>query len=290
MRLSRSSPCKINLLLNILGRRPDGFHELETLFLPLPLSDTLEIQPTEGEIELVCDRPDIPVDDRNLVIQGANAFREASEISSGFRFRLEKRIPPAAGLGGGSGNAAIALRLMNELTGQQLADGQLFELAAQLGSDVPFFLHDGPAIAFGRGERLEPVESFTVLRGLVVLLVRPEFGVSTGWAYQRLADHPDALHGQPGRVQRMVEHLRAGDRASGLAECYNSLEAPVLRKYPILALYQEFLREQGALTALMSGSGSTTFAIFTTEEMARKALAGFVDRFGDRGWNAIMTI
>lgn len=288
MRLRRSSPCKINLVLNVLGRRPDGFHDLETLLLPVAWSDELELEDVDEGMELTCNHPSVPCDGRNLILRAATGFFAATGIAAGVRFRLTKRIPVAAGLGGGSSNAAVTLRMLNERFGRPLSEAALVGLAAQLGSDVPFFLQEGPALGLGRGERLEPVGRLRALEGLTLLLIHPGFGVATPWAYQRLAAFPEALHGRPGRAARMASRLEEGDRAGGLAESWNSLEAPVLAKYPVLRLYQDFLRAAGARTALMSGSGSTTFALFDSIELAETARTRFLARFGTTCWTALV--
>jgi 4-diphosphocytidyl-2-C-methyl-D-erythritol kinase len=190
---------------------------------------------------------------------------KAAGIVEGLRIHLEKRIPLAAGLGGGSGNAAITLLALNELFGEPLADRTIGEIAALLGSDVPFFLQSQPALATGRGEIIEPLAPFPALRGLSLVLVHPGFGVSTAWAYQQLPRFPEAFRGQPGRGRQLVAALQTQDLVSALGHFYNALEAPVLAKHPLLGLYQKFFREQGALAALMSGSGSSTFALVRPE-------------------------
>jgi 4-diphosphocytidyl-2-C-methyl-D-erythritol kinase len=284
MPLLRRSPCKVNLLLNILGRRPDGYHELETLFLPVPLHDELTFDHAAEGLALTCNRADLPVDGTNLVHRAATAFLTAAQIRQGVRLHLEKRVPLAAGLGGGSANAAHTLTGLNELFGRPLPPARLEELAAALGSDVNFFLQDRPALAGGRGERITPVGPFAALRGKWLLLYHPGFGISTAWAYQALAQHPTALNGRPGRATELVALLREGDLGAACAALYNSLEAPALAKYPVLRLYQEFLQQRGALGTLMSGSGSTTFALFGDEPTLRTAIVAFTERFGTAGW------
>ena len=261
MTLTKSSPCKVNLLLNILGKRPDGFHELETVMQPVALCDELSFSATASGIELTCSDPALPTDASNLVHRAARAFLEKSGVTQGVRMHLEKHIPMAAGLGGGSGNAATTLLALNELFGQPLGSDALHEIAAALGSDIPFFLQAGPALASGRGEIIQPLAPFPSLAGTALLLVHPGFGIATAWAYKELARFPAALNGEPGRAARLIALLESADLRQAGREFYNSLEAPALEKYPWLAVLQDFLRENGALVALMSGSGSTTFAI-----------------------------
>jgi 4-diphosphocytidyl-2-C-methyl-D-erythritol kinase len=288
MQLLRLSPCKVNLVLNILGRRPDGFHELETLLLPVPLCDELVIESAGERIALTCSNPEIPTDGSNLIVRAAEAFREATGSHPGLRIHLEKRVPMAAGLGGGSSNAAQTLLALNELADQPLEQAKLASIAAALGSDVPFFLQPGPAIGTGRGERLQGVPPLKALEGLHLLLIHPGFGVSTPWAYRHLAEFPEARSGRPGRAAEVAKRLHSGDRAGGLAGLFNSLETPVFDKYPILQLYQEFLREHGALATMMSGSGSTTFAFFDNAETAEAARRAFLGHFGKICWTAIV--
>ncbi len=288
--LEKSSPCKVNLLLNILGRRPDGFHELETVMHPVGVRDRLEFARGAGGVELTCTDPTLPVDGKNLVHRAATAFLQAAGISEGVRIHLEKKIPLAAGLGGGSGNAAVTLLGLNELFDRPLTLEKLDGLAGALGSDVPFFLQDRPALATGRGEKIVSCQPFPAMRGAVFLLIHPGFGISTAWAYQNLARFPAALNGKPGRAQRLVKLLETGSLAAAGAEFYNSLEAPALEKFPLLAMFQEFLREQGAAAALMSGSGSTTFALAATHAAAEELESKVKAKFGATCWTAVVPV
>jgi 4-diphosphocytidyl-2-C-methyl-D-erythritol kinase len=288
--LAKESPCKVNLLLNILGRRPDGFHELESVFQPVKLCDQLSFTRGGVGIQLTCDDPTLPTDETNLVHRAATKFLAVARITDDVRIHLTKHIPLAAGLGGGSGNAATTLLGLNELFGTPLTLEQLHPLAAALGSDVNFFLQNQPALATGRGERIESLENFPALRGVSFLLLHPGFGISTPWAYQNLARFPAALNGLPGRARKLISLLQTADLTAAGREFYNSLEAPALEKYPVLALYQEFLREHGAAATLMSGSGSTTFAVFRERIEAEAALEKFRRRFGERCWTAIVPV
>src|SRR5579883_191754 len=226
MSLLKRSPCKVNLLLNILGKRSDGFHELETLMHPVRLFDELTFKTSGGGIELTCSEPGLPVDNQNLVYRAAKAFLETSGLGRGVRIHLEKHIPLAAGLGGGSGNAATTLLALNELFGMPLAGETLFRLACTLGSDVPFFLQGNPALASGRGERIESLGPFAALKGAAFLLVHPGFGISTAWAYQQLQRYPEALNGKPGRARKLAALLHQSNLEAAASEFYNSLEAP----------------------------------------------------------------
>jgi 4-diphosphocytidyl-2-C-methyl-D-erythritol kinase len=287
VKLARPSSCKVNLLLNILGKRADGFHELETVMQPLRLCDEIAFERTASGIELTCSDPELPTDSSNLVHRAAASFFQHSAISAGVRMHLEKRIPMAAGLGGGSGNAATTLLGLNDLFDTPLAPEQLHSIAASLGSDIPFFLQTQPALATGRGEQIQPLRSFRALEGCAFLLVHPGFGIATAWAYKELARFPSALNGERGRAAKLVSLLNAGDLHDASREFYNALEAPALHKYPWLAVFQDFLRENGAAAVLMSGSGSTTFAIANDLCGAQELEERVREKFG-RCWTAVV--
>jgi 4-diphosphocytidyl-2-C-methyl-D-erythritol kinase len=284
--LEKPSCCKVNLLLNILGPRPDGFHELETVMHPVNLCDFLSFNRDCPGIQLTCNDSTLPLDRGNLVFRAAELFLKTSGINEGVQIHLEKKIPVAAGLGGGSGNAATALLGLNELFGRPLAENQMTTLAATLGSDVPFFLQSQPALATGRGEIIQPLAFFPSLEATYILLVHPGFGISTPWAYQRLTNFPAARNGEPGRAARLIATLREESRAKASQEFYNSLEAPALPKYPLLRLFQQFFRENGAWATLMSGSGSTTFALVETKPCAEQLMERFKAKFGAEFWTA----
>jgi 4-diphosphocytidyl-2-C-methyl-D-erythritol kinase len=287
--LEKRSPCKVNLILNILGKRPDGFHALETVMHPVAWHDELTFcrRTGNGVITLSCDDGALPTDSSNLVYRAAEKFLRAASVPDGVEIRLRKRIPMAAGLGGGSGNAATTLLGLNELFGSPLSAEQLHLLAAALGSDIPFFLQAGPALATGRGEVIEPLPAFPALRGTAFLLIHPGFGIATAWAYRELSRFPEALNGQPGRARELVQLLQTSDLKVAGRAFYNSLEAPALEKYPLLALYQEFLRAEGSLAVLMSGSGSTTFAIAGDLAEAQALAEKVQTRFGPC-WTAVV--
>ena len=288
MTLEKLSPCKVNLLLNILGRRADGFHELETIIHPVKVYDRISFSRQGQGIQLTCSNPMLPADSRNLVYRATAMLLERAKIQDGVRMHLEKNIPLAAGLGGGSGNAATTLLGLNELFGGPLKPEQLKELAASLGSDVPFFLQSKPALATGRGEKVEALEPLPALRQAWFLLIHPGFGISTAWAYGQLPRFPAALNGTPGRAHQLRSLLQAADLSAVGAALYNALEAPALEKFPLLALFQEFLRQAGAAGALMSGSGSTTFALAQSQQAAEELLEKFKTKFGATSWLALV--
>lgn len=290
MTLEKKSPCKVNLLLNILGKRADGFHELETVMHPVHVHDDLRFERGGSGLHLTCSDPALPTDSGNLVHRAATKFLEKAGIRDGVRIHLEKKLPLAAGLGGGSGNAATTLLGLNELFGQPLSFAQLDEIAASLGSDIPFFLQTKPALATGRGEKIQSLDAFPAMRGAAFLLIHPGFGISTAWAYQTLAKFPAALNGRAGRAQKLVSLLQGADLRTAGTEFYNSLEVPALEKYPILSLFQEFLRANGAAVALMSGSGSTTFAIADNLAAAEQLREKFKGKFDATNWTAVVPV
>lgn len=241
-----SAPAKLNLSLRILGKREDGFHELETLMVPLPgLADDLEIEPAEA-FRLEVEGAEVGPHEDNLVTRAVRLYEQRSGRSCPYRVTLRKRIPAGAGLGGGSSDAGATLRALDEIGGISLEPAVLEAMAAELGSDVPFFLQDGACWCRGRGERLDlaAVEPFEVL------LLKPAFGVETADAYRRW-DGSRELAGVRYEPQRV----------NGL-DLVNDLERPVFEKFLFLAEVKTWLREQFEVrAALMSGSGATVFAV-----------------------------
>lgn len=243
------APAKINLSFKILRRRDDGFHEIETLMAPISLGDRLTIEPDEpGKgITFTTDDPTLPAGDDNLVVQAARSFFDAIKEEPGATIALQKNIPHGAGLGGGSSDAASTLFGLNELHGEPLPPARLTTLAAAIGSDVPFFLARGAARCRGRGEIVEAAEP---LPPLSLLLLKPEFGVPTPWAYR---------HWQESRELPGVDYA---PQDVGDMIFQNDLERPVFQKHLFLAQMKGWLREQPEVAAaLLSGSGSTMFAV-----------------------------
>ncbi len=287
MSITRASCCKINLFLNVLRRRPDGFHEIETVFYPVPLFDYLTIDKKGSGINLTCNNPSLPVNSQNLVYRAADAFLKKLGINQGVQIYLDKRLPVAAGIGGGSSNAANTLLGLNELFGFPLDSETIFNLAASLGSDVPFFLDDQPAIATGRGEKLQRLPQLSSVKGSYILLIYPGFGVSTKWAYSELSKFPEVYSDKSKSVASFVEVLKTKIIEEAAPYFYNVLEKPVFRKYPILEIYKEFNNENGAVVSLMSGSGSTVFAILKSKDAVERLIENFQGKFEVSNWIAI---
>lgn len=243
------SHAKINLWLRVMGKRPDGFHTVQTRMCPISLADEVHLSLDDTQsVRLTCSDPTVPTDETNLALKALRAFERHTGRTVSCAIHLEKRIPHGAGLGGGSSNAAAVLDGLNRLSSQPLDQAALHSLAAELGSDVPFFLLRQTCDASGRGEIVTPVPDFEWKLPLV--LIKPPFGISTPWAYQHWASSKP-LHGIPS----MPQTCPWGDMI-------NDLERPVFEKWVMLpALKSWLLQQPETKAALMSGSGSTMFAI-----------------------------
>jgi 4-diphosphocytidyl-2-C-methyl-D-erythritol kinase len=243
------APAKINLSLKIIGQRNDGFHELDTTIAPISLYDEIRIdkaRPGKG-IEFRCDDPSVPQGDGNLAVRAAKAFFETTKIDPAVSIELTKKIPHGAGLGGGSSDAASVLLALNELFDVKLSREALAKMAAPIGSDVPFFVFQSAALCKGHGEMVTPVK---LQRQFSILLLKPAFAVSTGWAYSRWLG------------SREIPGIRYEAQEFADQKFVNDLERPVFEKFVFLAQIKTWLLSQSEVgAALMSGSGSTMFAV-----------------------------
>jgi 4-diphosphocytidyl-2-C-methyl-D-erythritol kinase len=265
---------KINWFLRVTGKRADGYHDIESLFQTIGLRDILTFEMADS-LSIVTEAP-IPSDD-NLVMKAALMIREVSGVNMGARIGLIKNIPIAAGLGGGSSDAAATLKGLNELWGLALPHEKLHEMAMALGSDVPFFL-DGPsARAGGRGER---ISRESIGNSVTLLLLKPSLGVSAGWAYSQLADYSGE---ETGYTDKFVSALKAGDFGELKKLAVNDLEAPVFREHPEVGELKDDLYANGALFAAMSGSGPTVFGVFERLKHAHRAESAIGAR-----WSAVV--
>ena len=280
------SPAKINLYLRIVGKRPDGYHELETVMLPLDFGDQISLLSRKTGITLACDDPRLPTDDSNLALRAARVMAKAFGTDRGAKIGLKKRTPLAAGLGGGSSNAAATLLGLNRLWKLNAPSKKLHTLAASLGSDINFFMAGGAALCRGRGEKIEPVPC--KLSG-AILLVNPGFGISTKWAYESWARSAteSRLTVPPPEVSLLLRAL-AEDDLAGVSRCLsNSLEAPSIRKFPVLELIKRAMRDGGAVGALMSGSGATVFGLFPDAKLAKASAQRVREQFGPSMWTQV---
>lgn len=267
--LTLASYAKVNYTLDVLGPRSDGYHSLASVMQTISLADTLTLtRRAESGIQIECDAPDVPADRTNLAYRAAEAALNAAGRADGLRLRLTKRIPAQAGLGGGSSNAACALRGVNALLELGLSDARLRELAAGLGSDVPFFLVGGTAAVRGRGEILTPLPDGPPLW---FVIVKPDINVPTPWAYAALDAIPDRVSARATR--RMEEALRSGDVERVVARMTNDFEQVVFQEHLSIALLHDELLMARAKNARLCGSGAAVFGVACdragAEEVAR---------------------
>jgi 4-diphosphocytidyl-2-C-methyl-D-erythritol kinase len=274
------SPAKVNLRLEVLSKRSDGYHNIRSVMVPIDLSDRIHIVLTEdGAKDVTCTQVGVPHDERNLAYRAACLILDQIGEGRGFRINIKKKIPVGAGLGGGSSNAASTLLGLNRLLGSPLTSGDLMEIATHIGADVPFFILGRPALATGMGERLE------ALRGLPrfwFILVFPGISVSTRWAYDRLKlwltrprDHTNipAFSWDVGTLGRFL---------------HNDLERVVFESYPILQWIKQRLLGVGAAASLMSGSGSTVYGVFLARAKAQEAWRQLKGEFACRDWGVFL--
>lgn len=276
MRLSVKAPAKINLSLDVLYKRPDGYHEVKMVMTTIDLADRIELVPLPGEdaIRIVSQNRFVPDDCRNLAYQAAKLLKETFSIREGVAISITKHIPVAAGLAGGSSDAAATLRGLNKLWGLGLSVHELARLGAQIGSDVAFCVYGGTAIATGRGEIITPISSPPPCW---VVLAKPPIGVSTAEVYRNLqlehVSHPD--------VDAMVKAIERQDYAALCRSVGNVLEEVTLKKYPEVAHIKEQMKRFGADAVLMSGSGPTVFGLIEHDSRMQRVyngLRGFCDQ------------
>ena len=255
------APAKINLGLRVGDRRPDGYHDIVTVIVPLELADEMHIKPAKSGIRVsITGNENVPEGPANLAWRAARAFFDSSGIKAGCRIRIHKLVPAGAGLGGGSSDAAATLNGLNRLFGRPLSRPHLKRLAADIGSDVPALLADGPTVARGRGERIRRIR----LPRLNVILHLPGFPVATEWAYRRL-DAQRRAHGaltNPELSPKILAlRLRRHESARVARHLGNSFEPIVFKRYPELADAKQLLLDGGCYAAALSGSGSTVYGL-----------------------------
>ena len=266
--LSLTAAAKVNLALEVLGKRADGYHELATVMQTVDLADRLILEDAD-ELALTSSSPDVPGDEENLALRAAAALRDAAKVDCGVRIRLDKRIPVSAGLGGGSTDAAAVLLGLNRLWRLRWARARLAEVAVTLGMDVPFFLDGGVALGTGRGEELSAIGGAP----LALVLVNPGTPLSTAAVYGRVTP---AMYSTGEHARGMVEALRTRRPAAVAASLYNGLESAVADVSPGLTRMRAALVAAGALGAVMSGSGPTVFGVARSFDQARQIRARLV--------------
>ncbi len=269
--LKLKAPAKINLRLDVLKRRPDGYHELRMLMQRIDLCDEIELNLTDNaQISVSSDSPALPEGSDNIVWKAADAILSRSGTKAGIHINITKNIPVAAGLGGGSSDAATTLLGINKLLGFPLSDPDLMKIGLTIGADVPFFLFQKSAIAEGIGEKLTPVEG---LPKLWLALVNPGILVSTSWVYQNLR-----LTTEKVAATIPVLYESAADLCGILS---NDLEAVAISRFPVISEIKDLLMAEGACGSLMSGSGPTVFAVFNDQATAISAASRLS---GTPGW------
>jgi 4-diphosphocytidyl-2-C-methyl-D-erythritol kinase len=275
------TPAKINFGLQILCKRPDGFHDLETVLQMVALFDEMEFFTNDGEIKLICNNPEIPEDESNLVFRAAKILRDEfpDRTRSGVKIRLKKIIPAGAGLGGGSGNAAFALMGLNKFWDLGLSCEQLIPFAASLGSDIPFFLVSPTALGTERGDKIRKIAS---PRKISVVIVFPGFSISTPWVYQNLKLE---LTKKQNNISILQKFLSQSDISQLGNSLQNHLEPVVFKKYPVVREIKDKLLEIGACGALMSGSGSAVFGVFEDSFKAKEAY----EKLPKGEWSSFLT-
>ncbi|MCX6952159.1 MAG: 4-(cytidine 5'-diphospho)-2-C-methyl-D-erythritol kinase [Verrucomicrobia bacterium] len=282
--LSIFAPAKLNLFLAITGRRADGFHDLVSVAAPVEFGDTLRVAAAaDGVLALTCDDPAVPVDESNLVLKAARAFAVATGWRGGAVFSLEKRIPMGAGLGGGSSDAVAALRALNELTGGALGPERMAEVAATLGSDCPLFLQGVPVVMRGRGERVERLAPGAAarLKGRRVLIFKPAFGISTPWAYGRMAADGAANYLPGPRAEAWVAAWVADPAAPAEKLLLNAMEGVAFEKFVALPALLGELHRRFGVSARMSGSGSACFALLADDQPVADIVAAIKAAWGE---------
>jgi 4-diphosphocytidyl-2-C-methyl-D-erythritol kinase len=256
---------KVNFGLYVLDRRADGYHDIWTIFREIAFHDTLYFRRQSETLSISTNQADLPVGEDNLITRAVRLMQRKAGGPARLAIHLEKRIPLAAGLGGGSSNAATTLIALNRLYALGLSQADLASLGAELGADVPFFIYGGAAIVRGRGERLEPLVG---CEPLWLVLINPGIHVSTGWAYKNVNLKLTNFRPIISVLSRMENIVLTGSQRM---ELINMLEEPVIKRYPVIESIKTTLLTHGAEWAMMSGSGSTTFGVFSSKVAAEEA-------------------
>ena len=259
------APAKINLSLDILKKREDGYHELKMIMQTVSLYDELYIEEAD-EISMECNKPDIPLNNKNLAWKAADAFFEYTSINKGCKINLIKHIPDGAGLGGGSSDAATVLLALNDIYKTNLIDNELINIAVKIGADVPFFILKGTCLAEGIGEKLTKIENNT---NPFVLIHKPSFSISTKWAYENLKLNDKNSYD----INKIIDNLKKPEY--NFSDIFNYLEDVSVSKFTEINDIKNKMKNLGATASLMSGSGSSVFGIFNNKNDAKKAFDSF---------------
>ena len=257
---------KVNLGLDVLRRRENGYHDVKMVMQSVNLYDVLKFEiAKEAGIKICCNTGELPLDDGNLIYKAARLFFEQTGIDGAVSIYLEKNIPIAAGMAGGSTDAAATLLALNTLYETGLSKEELANIGVKIGADVPYCIYGGTYLSEGIGEVLSPIENDI---NCYIVIAKPEFGVSTKYVYDNL--HVETIDKHPD-IDGMIEFIRTGDLKGMASKMENILETVTVKEYPQIEEMKQCLIENGALNALMSGSGPTVFGIFEKKEIAEKA-------------------
>jgi 4-diphosphocytidyl-2-C-methyl-D-erythritol kinase len=266
---------KINISLDIVGKREDGYHLLEMIMQSIELYDEIEIKIIREGIEIKCDRHFIPTDERNLAYKAAELFIKNYNINSGVSIDIVKRIPVAAGLAGGSSDCATVLKLMNKLFEINASEEELMKLGVTLGADVPYCIKGGTALCEGIGEGITPLDSF---ENHIVVLVKPPFGVSTREVYKNFDINKAKVHPN---TKALISKMKENDLYYVANNMKNLLENVTLRKHKSIYGIKEIMVSKGALGSMMSGSGPTVFGLFDDMQLAQKCYDEMKKKYTD---------
>lgn len=270
-----NAPAKINISLDVLRRRDDGYHDVKMIMQSISLFDVLDIELNDtSDITLTSNKANIPLDERNIAYKAARLFLDESEEKSGVAIHIEKRIPVAAGLAGGSTDAAAVLIALNDIFGKKYTENELMEMGARLGADVPFCIMQGTAVSEGIGEKLTKLTAPNIEN---ILLVKPPIDVSTKWVYENLdlknATHPD--------IDTAVELINSNAIFKLPDVMGNILESVTVKKHPVINDIKKKMVELGATVSMMSGSGPSVFGFFENENSGKNALDFFKTKFDE---------
>lgn len=277
--ITLNAHAKINLSLDVLNKREDGYHTLQMIMQSIQLHDTISIHEIPSGVEINCEAPYVPNNSSNIAYKAAEAMINRYNITSGVRIEVEKRIPVAAGLAGGSTDAAAVIKGMNELFKLGAGPAELMQLGKTIGADIPYCIIGKTALAEGIGEKLTPLAPFG---NIPILLVKPRIGVSTAWVYKNF--RLDKVLGKPD-TSLLIKAIEAGDIRTVALNMRNVLESVTLKKYAIIDKIKTDLVEAGALGSMMSGSGPTVFGIFEDRKTAESAF----NKLGNSKHECILT-
>ena len=266
---------KVNITLDVVGKREDGYHLLKMIMQNIDIYDVITIEKIESGIEITCNKPYVPTDERNLAYKAAKLFKDTFNITSGASINIKKNIPVAAGLAGGSTDCAAVLKIMNKLFQVNADNEKLMELGVKLGADVPYCINGGTALCEGIGEILTPLKPF---KNHIIVLVKPPFGVSTKDVYKnfdlgRVKNHPE--------TDKVITYMNEDNLYEVAKNMKNLLENVTLKKHKVISSIKSEMESLGAIKAMMSGSGPTVFAFFDDMMKAQRCYDEMKKKYND---------